>query len=284
MFLAPVFSGCWRVTHLFSHRSCESSLGSSDTQLASWKFQCLWGLFSLSLLKDRGNCKKELLCLKLRASLVKTAEDLLNCRMYLPVTSPFRKVSVHSRQSEQVCRICPLWSDRFSLKVDRVTDYHAIIYIWRSAVVNILCFYSCCKYHVEDRRSFVSCANYTHPLFTYCEKWWQVLRLWHSPPPRYTDYWETSICCATSLFLELNVVHLLLNLVLQTLSKDLPYIFNWVNHQTYKQRSPQRNVTIWLSDVGDKSIQELFRDSSALWYGLGSPAPITYTHFPKTFT
>lgn len=24
--------------------------------------------------------------------------------------------------------------------------------------------------------------------------------------------------------------------------------------------------------------------SIALWYGLGSPAPITYTHFPKTFT
>lgn len=25
-------------------------------------------------------------------------------------------------------------------------------------------------------------------------------------------------------------------------------------------------------------------DTSALWYGGGSPAPITYTHFPKTFT
>lgn len=40
--------------------------------------------------------------------------DLLNCIMKRPVTSPFRKVSVHSRQSVQVCRMCPLWSDRFS--------------------------------------------------------------------------------------------------------------------------------------------------------------------------
>lgn len=40
---------------------------------------------------------------------------LLNCMMYLPVKSTLRKVSVHSRQLEQVCRRCPLWSDRFSI-------------------------------------------------------------------------------------------------------------------------------------------------------------------------
>lgn len=53
---------------------------------------------------------------------------------------------------------------------------------------------------------------------------------------------------------------------------------------THKQWSPQRNVTTWASEVGLSSIQELFMDSSALWYGLGSPAPITYTHFPRTYT
>ncbi len=52
-------------------------------------------------------------------------QNLLNCIIYLPVTSPFRKVSVHSRQSEHVCRICPLWSDRFSLKTDKVTNYYS---------------------------------------------------------------------------------------------------------------------------------------------------------------
>lgn len=52
---------------------------------------------------------------------------------------------------------------------------------------------------------------------------------------------------------------------------------------THKQWSPQRNVTTWASEVGVSSIQELFMDSSALWYGLGSPAPITYTHFPRTY-
>lgn len=51
---------------------------------------------------------------------------------------------------------------------------------------------------------------------------------------------------------------------------------------THKQRSPQRSVTTRGSSVGDSSIQELFMDSSALWYGWGSPAPMAYTHLPKT--
>lgn len=51
---------------------------------------------------------------------------------------------------------------------------------------------------------------------------------------------------------------------------------------THKQRSPQRSVTTRGSSVGDRSIQELFMDSSALWYGWGSPAPMAYTHLPKT--
>lgn len=51
---------------------------------------------------------------------------------------------------------------------------------------------------------------------------------------------------------------------------------------THKQRSLQRSVTTRGSSVGDSSIQELFMDSSALWYGWGSPAPMAYTHLPKT--
>lgn len=61
--------------------------------------------------------------------------DLLNCMMYLPVTSPFRKVSVHSRQSAQVCRMCPLWSDRFSLK-DRSASH---LFLWQFVSVEICC-------------------------------------------------------------------------------------------------------------------------------------------------
>lgn len=36
---------------------------------------------------------------------------------------------------------------------------------------------------------------------------------------------------------------------------------------THKQRSPQRSVTTRGSAVGESSIQELFMDSRALWYG-----------------
>lgn len=101
-------------------------------------------------------------------------QNLLNCRMYRPVTSPFRKVSVHSRQSEQVCRMCPLWSDRFS---------------WKAQSGSLLLVP---LHHTRDIKGFNAFS-----LFAYCEMWWQVQKRWHLPPPEYTDYWETRICCST---------------------------------------------------------------------------------------
>lgn len=163
-------------------------------------------------------------------------QNLLNCRMYLPVTSPFRKVSVHSRQSEQVCRMCPLWSDRFSWKAQ--SGSLLLISLHHTKDIPFLCV--CLLRNVVASPETVA---FTSP---------RIHRLLRNK-----------------------------NMLQHALSFKGWFLFT---HQTYKLWSPQRSVTIWASEVGDKSIQELFTDSSALWYGLGSPAPVTYTHFPRTLT
>lgn len=98
--------------------------------------------------------------------------------------------------------------------------------------------------------------------------WWRVQKWLRSPPRRRTDRWTDGTKYVTH------------KTVPQTtflfFSKFLTVNF------THKQRSPQRSVTTRGSSVGDSSIQELFKDSSALWYGWGSPAPMAYTHLPKT--
>lgn len=88
----------------------------------------------------------------------------------------------------------------------------------------------------------------------------------HSPPRRCTDCWTDGTKYVTH------------KQSFGLIPKLLTINF------THKQRSPQRNVTTRGSSVGDSSIQELFMDSSALWYGWGSPAPMAYTHLPKTLT
>lgn len=98
----------------------------------------------------------------------------------------------------------------------------------------------------------------------YCEMWWQVQKRLRSPPRRCTDRWTGRAQ---------NVKH---NVPLNLFLKVFHVTF------THKQRSPQRSVTTRGSAVGDSSTQELFMDSSALWYGWGSPAPIAYTHLPNT--
>lgn len=121
---------------------------------------------------------------------------LLNCRMYLPVTSLFRKVSVHRRQSEHVWRTCPLWSDRFSLKAEWLIIIHYFIYL-SDILVTLLSqnIGSFMKYVIllpHHPLNPVSSSHLSTHHITYCEMWWQVLKPLHSLPPEYSDHCETS--------------------------------------------------------------------------------------------